>query len=980
EALPYQVVAADSEVARRVTADAPAQRYDEDWLISGLRDRLARAGFKGARLDYTLSLWLRQLRLKVARVSELERSGSLVNGSLILERELIQALWANGERGQTADRLGRLRARVGAPLPQLELMQIRFWSQQDLESKARTLAQALLTTEPEKLSFRLALARLLQSKGWSEEACHLLDTVPNPDAAATDLRFLPAQATCYEATGRSKRAGLLQREVEARSPVTRVNLQRRYQRAIRHGEESAALEAAREAIKVWPQAHFGWTLLADFAEETEDAALMQEALTGWRVLAPLDAGSYREAGRWHSFRGESEASITAWRRALELDPEDEEIARRIAWIAPRGAEPWLADVPDEAALLALIEARDKVIPEAGTNVVYLLDDEVTYLRADGSTANVITLVAHAVNQEGRDALTRQRVRGRDAELLAAWAVNAAGERLEASSIRRQVVRYRQLDVGSTIVLQYRVDSESPPYLVGHLNRGWWFQGVRQMNKLSRWVLWLPKETKLFEEGSGPIEREERVETASGLRRVRWQIKDAPPVNSEPQMPPLSEVAWRLNVSTVPSWTTLYDWERELLRDAFRSSPEVEEVARELKLFDRSLSPREKVQEIYGYLLREIRYQQDYEGIIAGVRPHSAAQVVARQYGDCKDKAVLFIALAKLAGIKSHFALVRTRGAGPVEREVPGQNFNHAIVYVPEQEGLEGRFYDTTVDALDFSSLRHDDQGTLSLLFDPEKEQHYWKEIPYQAPTQEEIQFISRGQLDESGRFEGTVETRAQGRFAEVVRRFARNTDQFRKLMEFQVNQLFSGGELLEHSALEVESFFEPARAVATLQQESWASLEGQNLRLPNLISWSPKRLFALRERHHPLLLGIPSTIRWENEISLPPGAQLSLLPASTEVRGECLLLRREFERLPPESPKLVEGEALPEARGRLKLNWLFQNRCERLSVEGYQAHLPLARDMYKLLAEQVVVELARPTQREQSPQPQLPHQSEESGK
>ena len=85
--------------------------------------------------------------------------------------------------------------------------------------------------------------------------------------------------------------------------------------------------------------------------------------------------------------------------------------------------------------------------------------------------------------------------------------------------------------------------------------------------------------------------------------------------------------------------------------------------------------------------------------------------------------LLFITLAKIAGIKSQFALVRTRNSGPVERTLPRQSFNHAIVYVPEQEGISGRFYDTTVDALDFSSLRQDDQGTLSLLYDPEEGQH-----------------------------------------------------------------------------------------------------------------------------------------------------------------------------------------------------------------------------------------------------------------
>ena len=103
-----------------------------------------------------------------------------------------------------------------------------------------------------------------------------------------------------------------------------------------------------------------------------------------------------------------------------------------------------------------------------------------------------------------------------------------------------------------------------------------------------------------------------------------------------------------------------------------------------KIMPEGISPQEKVLRIHRYVQEEIRYEQDYENSIAGVKPHPAPVVFARRYGDCKDKAVLFITLAQLGGVKAHFAILKTTGKGTVFKEIPMQQFNHAIVYVPAQ--------------------------------------------------------------------------------------------------------------------------------------------------------------------------------------------------------------------------------------------------------------------------------------------------------
>jgi transglutaminase-like putative cysteine protease len=376
----------------------------------------------------------------------------------------------------------------------------------------------------------------------------------------------------------------------------------------------------------------------------------------------------------------------------------------------------MADVPGADALDAAVRARQGVAVSPSADVLYLLDDEVTALRADGSTVNYVTTVAYAVNDAGRDRLTHQTLRsdGR-ARVLHAYAVDEAGKRTEASTIRGRSVRFRQLGVGTTVVLQYRLDSAPDGYLASHLARQWWFAGPAGQTLRSRWVLYAPPGTPLLESRRGEFAREQRPSAtcpddvdghrgpARGARAGHAHAARGGGQPGRQHGPRLGHVRAVGDLAA----------QGRLPRRARGRS------AGAKRLFEGAQTPAEKVARIQEWLMDEVRYQQDYEGFIAGVKPHAAPVVLARRYGDCKDKAVLFITLAHLGGVQAHFALVRTRDAGPVVRDVPMQQFNHAIVYVPTQPGIaEGRFFDPTVELLDIPVLRHDDQGTWSLVLDP----------------------------------------------------------------------------------------------------------------------------------------------------------------------------------------------------------------------------------------------------------------------
>ncbi len=558
-------------------------------------------------------------------------------------------------------------------------------------------------------------------------------------------------------------------------------------------------------------------------------------------------------------------------------------------------------------------------------MVYLLDHEVTHLGADGSTSNVVTYVAHAVTQAGRDRLTRMTVRaGGQHRILHAYAVDPSGQRIEASSIRRRTVRFRQLSIGSTVVLQYRIDSRPNGYMSGHLARSWWFQGVGTQMSDARWVLWVPEGTQVQQFLRGAVTRTDTKQ--ENMTRIEWAGRNLPAIIGEPAMPRLNEVAAHVSVSTVPHWDMFWKWEEALLVDAFRETPEIVKLAHQLA--KGASHPKEVVERIQAYLMKEIRYQQDYEKSIAGVKPHPAPMVVARQYGDCKDKAVLFITLARILGIQVHFALVRTRTVGPVNREVPMQQFNHAIVYVPEQEGIpEARFYDPTVDALDVDVLRHDDQGTWSLVFDPVNGGHTWRWVDFQAPDLDRFGQTVNAEVSPDGGISAEVTVTAKGRVGEVLRKAARNEEGFKQLLARQFAPRFAAGaELGTHAAIQVTDVESPARVSFSFKAPNVARREGKSMRMKVPIAWNPADWFVLPERRHALLMGSPRTQSWSMSIKLPAGSRVLRVPDALVEKSECL----HFER------------RVSHVRTAVNVEQTVSFKCERIESADYSRYRALA--------------------------------------
>jgi transglutaminase-like putative cysteine protease len=525
-------------------------------------------------------------------------------------------------------------------------------------------------------------------------------------------------------------------------------------------------------------------------------------------------------------------------------------------------------------------------------------------------------------------------RGRS-RILQAYSVDPKGKRVEASSIRGRVIRFRKMGIGSTVVVQFRHDAPPNKYLAQYYTNTWWFQQYKTQIFNSRFVLWAPKNTKISEFSRGSIKREEHKKRS--FTRIAWSNTDAPVLIPENRSPHISEIAWMLKISTVPSWDLFHKWEEALLQNVFRESPEIVQLAK--TLFEGANTPIEKLYRIQAYLMAEIRYQKDYEHIITGVKPHAAPIVLARRYGDCKDKVVFFITLARLGGIEAQFALVRSRHFGQIRQEVPMQQFNHVIVYIPAQLGLEKeQFFDPTVDALDVGHLRQDNQGTWAFVLDL-KGRYAWKWIPFHAAKIDYLKKQIVMNILKNGNCNAEVVITAEGRNGAAIRRIARNKENFTQFLQQFVSNFIPGAKMLNYQTIEITDVTRPARVKILIDVPTFVRREENELRFKIPKDWHPKNLFSLVKRNHPLVLGVPSTQYLEIDFILPEGVELKQTPDSKAIRANCLSLERSFFT----------------KKGKVKMRQSFSSFCERIPVEDYPALRNEIDKIIQLQEEEVVL-------------------------
>jgi len=208
----------------------------------------------------------------------------------------------------------------------------------------------------------------------------------------------------------------------------------------------------------------------------------------------------------------------------------------------------------------------------------------------------------------------------------------------------------------------------------------------------------------------------REEVADGERRLLFEYRDLSPYEEDIEQWQPSDVRWLsyVAVSTGASWADVARRYSEIVEEAVRGAgqaPEIREFLRAASV--PAASQRESIDRILARLGTEVRYTGVELGM-GKIVPRPPAETLRRKFGDCKDKAVLLIALLRAAGIPAEVALLKAGvHISELEESLPGMGaFNHAIVVVP---GTPEIWIDPTDRYARAGELPAGDQGRLALI-------------------------------------------------------------------------------------------------------------------------------------------------------------------------------------------------------------------------------------------------------------------------
>jgi tetratricopeptide (TPR) repeat protein len=216
----------------------------------------------------------------------------------------------------------------------------------------------------------------------------------------------------------------------------------------------------------------------------------------------------------------------------------------------------------------------------------------------------------------------------------------------------------------------------------------------------------------------------------------------------------------IQLTSFATWEQIGRWYAGLEKDRRAPSPEVRAKAQELtKGLNTDL---EKTEALYDFVAKNFRYVSLSLGV-GRYQPHSAADVLHDQYGDCKDKHTLLASLLEAEGLHADSVLINsTRKLDP---DVPSPSqFDHVITMLPMAK--EEVWMDTTSEVAPFRLLAYTLRKKQALVIPPANVASapapHLEETPADTPMPDVERSEIEGKINDIGKLEAHVHYEFRG--------------------------------------------------------------------------------------------------------------------------------------------------------------------------------------------------------------------------
>lgn len=393
-------------------------------------------------------------------------------------------------------------------------------------------------------------------------------------------------------------------------------------------------------------------------------------------------------------------------------------------------------------------------------------------------------------------------------------------------------------------------------------------------------------------------------TVDGLTTYGWTRANVEQLEPEIGMVPFRQVATRVLVSSIHTWPELSQFGYGLLGTKCIAEDSVKELTADIT---KGLeTTEEKITAIHYWVMENVRYLGLAMDRGAFLEPHTAAYTLEKEYGICRDKAVLMVTMLGEIGVPAWVVMINPSYA--TDTEIPSVYFEHGIVAIEDELGGY-RYFDPTIEhhrEIDASYVG--DRWVLHLT--PEGEDI--RQIPHRPASVNSGHSAETGALHDDGSIEGTTVITGRGIYEMVMRQYASVTtnEQMRQVWDELVQGIYPGAELTEFTTSDEEDLYTPMSTTVRYRIEDYA-LDADPyvlFRVPSatgafdvLSSLLVGRLTKLSEREFPLAIGTTIGMAEETTIELPEGLTVESMPDPVTYQEGPITLTISYEFAPAEA-------------------------------------------------------------------------------
>lgn len=449
------------------------------------------------------------------------------------------------------------------------------------------------------------------------------------------------------------------------------------------------------------------------------------------------------------------------------------LAGPVAAQAPRVTPAGDPSVRDDSLYALAVRPED----HADGDFVYLLDDGIVRLEADGRGARTFRQIVQVLNREAaeqwgemsfsyepeRERLTLNwvRVLSLDGRVLASGPAHQQESRSNVAESAPVYTEHmiRRISIGGvapgTIVdYSYTVEVLNP--LVPGDYESSWGVTTGRLTRRSRFILDVPAGvTPNLKEVNWAWPRP--VTTRAGRRVFTWAAVEVPRIEREPFAAVPNTLDVWLAYALPRTWEQVAAWYHTLAEGRYALTPVLEQELTRAVAGRRTLE--DSLRAVHRWVAQDFRYVSLSLGL-GGYQPRTPAQVLETRYGDCKDKATLFIAMARRLGVQAWPVLLSLNASA--DSALPSvRQFDHMIAAFQLPGRSDLMYADLTADVTPFGELPPGEQGGFAVVVrDGGRAERVV--LPLAPPLANRSEVLVAGALSEAGLFSGRFERTGTG--------------------------------------------------------------------------------------------------------------------------------------------------------------------------------------------------------------------------